>query len=116
MKPSSLDKEGSGADGPPRSAPRGVRMMASFAAIYGIWGSTYLAIRYALEGLPPLTMTGIRFVVAGLLLYGWGRWLAGERPRLAHWRGAISTRFSGRSKSSRNSIRGWRRQSWVSPN
>ena len=46
-------------------------LLLAFAAIYLIWGSTYLAIRVAVETLPPFTMAGARFVVAGLLLYGW---------------------------------------------
>jgi drug/metabolite transporter (DMT)-like permease len=41
------------------------KMIAAFAAVYLIWGSTYLAIRYAIETLPPFTMAGARFVVAG---------------------------------------------------
>jgi hypothetical protein len=39
-------------------------MIAAFAAVYLIWGSTYLAIRYAIATLPPFTMAGARFVVA----------------------------------------------------
>ena len=46
-------------------------LLLAFAAIYGIWGSTYLAIRVAVETLPPFTMAGLRFLVAGGLLYGW---------------------------------------------
>ncbi len=42
--------------------------MAGFAAIYIIWGSTYLAIRVAVETMPPLLMAGGRFIVAGILL------------------------------------------------
>ncbi|MHB2021642.1 MAG: EamA family transporter [Candidatus Xenobia bacterium] len=46
------------------------------AAVWIIWGSTYLAIRYALEGWPPFLMAGVRFVLAGGLLY------AGQRRRV----------------------------------
>ena len=46
-------------------------LLLSFAAIYLIWGSTYLAIRVAVETLPPFTMAGVRFIVAGAILYGW---------------------------------------------
>jgi drug/metabolite transporter (DMT)-like permease len=46
-------------------------VLLAFAAIYLIWGSTYLAIRVAVETLPPFAMAGVRFIVAGLLLYGW---------------------------------------------
>jgi drug/metabolite transporter (DMT)-like permease len=46
-------------------------VLLAFAAIYLIWGSTYLAIRVAVETLPPFAMAGVRFIAAGLLLYGW---------------------------------------------
>ena len=48
-----------------------VRLVAAFAAIYLVWGSTFLAIRFAVETLPPLLMMGTRHLVAGLLLFGW---------------------------------------------
>lgn len=54
-------------------------VIAAFAAIYLIWGSTYLAILFGLETLPPFVLSGIRFSVAGALLLGWRR-LHGERP------------------------------------
>jgi drug/metabolite transporter (DMT)-like permease len=56
-----------------------------FAAIYLIWGSTYLGIRYAIETIPPLVMMGIRHLTAGLLLYGWLRTRGTARPSLRHW-------------------------------
>ncbi len=60
-------------------------MVAAFAAVYVIWGSTYLAIRYAIETLPPFSMAGIRFVMAGAVLYAWSR-LRGDRPpEPRHW-------------------------------
>lgn len=43
----------------------------AFGAIYLVWGSTYLAILFALETMPPLLMSGFRFLAAGILLYGW---------------------------------------------
>jgi drug/metabolite transporter (DMT)-like permease len=43
----------------------------AFACIYVIWGSTYLGILIAIETLPPLLMAGIRFIIAGSILYGW---------------------------------------------
>jgi drug/metabolite transporter (DMT)-like permease len=49
------------------------RLIAAFAAVYIIWGSTYLAIRFAVETLPPLLMAGARFTVAGILLLLWRR-------------------------------------------
>lgn len=65
-----------------------VKLVLAFAAIYIIWGSTYLAIRYAIETLPPLLMAGVRFLVAGGVLYGWARARSAARPRLPEWRRA----------------------------
>ncbi|HUQ82333.1 MAG TPA: EamA family transporter [Gemmatimonadaceae bacterium] len=53
------------------NAPRNVMIAAAFAAIYLIWGSTYLAIKYAIETVPPFLMTGARFLIAGGVLYAW---------------------------------------------
>ena len=48
-----------------------VLIVLAFAAVYLIWGSTYLAIRYAIETLPPFLMAGSRFFTAGLILFVW---------------------------------------------
>jgi len=61
--------------------------LAAFAAIYFFWGSTYLAIKYAIETLPPFLMAGARFLTAGSILYVWARLSKDyEKPSLAHWR------------------------------
>jgi drug/metabolite transporter (DMT)-like permease len=62
-----------------RRASRG-QIVAAFAAVYLVWGSTYLAIRYAIETLPPFLLGGVGFVIAGALLYAWCRF-RGEAPR-----------------------------------
>jgi drug/metabolite transporter (DMT)-like permease len=49
------------------------KTVLAFGAIYVIWGSTYLAIRYAVETIPPFLMMGSRSVIAGLILYVWSR-------------------------------------------
>jgi len=49
------------------------RLIAAFAAVYVIWGSTYLAIRFAVQTLPPLLMASARFVVAGAIVLVWAR-------------------------------------------
>lgn len=49
------------------------RLIAAFAAVYIVWGSTYLAIRFAVETLPPLLMAGARFLLAGAILLAWAR-------------------------------------------
>jgi drug/metabolite transporter (DMT)-like permease len=48
-------------------------MIAAFAAVYVIWGSTYLAIKYAIETIPTFLMAGVRFTIAGVILYGIAR-------------------------------------------
>lgn len=68
------------------ATPSRARLIAAFAAVYTIWGSTYLAIRFAMKSLPPFLMIGLRFVLAGLILYTWGRLRTKERPTLANWR------------------------------
>ena len=64
-------------------------LIAAFAAVYVFWGSTYLAIKYSIETLPPFLMAGSRFAFAGGLLYLWGRLKEGERPQLVHWKTAV---------------------------
>jgi len=49
------------------------RLIAAFVAVYVIWGSTYLAIRFAVQTLPPLLMASARFVVAGVIVLLWAR-------------------------------------------
>jgi drug/metabolite transporter (DMT)-like permease len=63
-------------------------IIAALAAVYLIWGSTYLAIRFAVETLPPFLMAGVRFLVAGAVLYGWRRASGAARPSPAQWRAA----------------------------
>ena len=70
------------------SAPKRWQIATAFAAVYLIWGSTYLGIAFAIETLPPLLMTGARFVAAGLVLYSWARLRGAPRPEVAHWRSA----------------------------
>ena len=64
-----------------------VIMIAAFAAVYILWGSTYLAIKYAIETLPPFLMAGTRFTVAGAILMIWARFAKDyERPLAVHWK------------------------------
>jgi drug/metabolite transporter (DMT)-like permease len=65
------------------------KILIAFAALYLIWGSTYLAIRIAIETLPPFLMAGVRFLAAGALLYGWSVARAPARPSRAEWRAAL---------------------------
>jgi drug/metabolite transporter (DMT)-like permease len=73
----------------PRSTARPVAVAVALLLVYTLWGSTYLAIRFADETFPALLMGCTRFVVAGVLMMGWGllRRRRGERlPSLAEWR------------------------------
>jgi len=75
---------------PSHPTPGTASLLLAFAAIYFIWGSTYLAIRFAIETIPPFTMAGIRFLVAGGLLFGWSRRAGAPNPTREEWRdGAI---------------------------
>jgi drug/metabolite transporter (DMT)-like permease len=67
------------------------RVIAAFVAVYIVWGSTYLAIRYAVETIPPFLMVGTRFLVSGVILYAWSRWRGAEKPTRAQWRDAFVT-------------------------
>src|SRR5579864_9340925 len=65
------------------------KLLAAFFAIYVIWGSTYLAIRFAVQGLPPLLMMGARHLTAGALLLA-VLFLRGEkRAGRAAWAAAV---------------------------
>src|SRR5213594_3197303 len=64
------------------------RIAMAFLSIYTIWGSTYLAIRFAIETFPPFLMAAIRFLIAGGLLYAWMRLRGAPRPTRANWKAA----------------------------
>jgi drug/metabolite transporter (DMT)-like permease len=61
-----------------------LKVAIAFTAIYLIWGSTYLAIRFAIETLPPFSMAAVRFTVAGGILYAIARPRT-ERPTRLNW-------------------------------
>ncbi|MBI4417527.1 MAG: drug/metabolite exporter YedA [Ignavibacteriales bacterium] len=70
------------------NTPSRAKIITAFAAVYIIWGSTYLGIRFAVESIPPFLMAGTRFIIAGLILYGFVFWRGVERPTLAQWKSA----------------------------
>jgi drug/metabolite transporter (DMT)-like permease len=80
---------------PQPSAPRpnqsSSSVLVAFAAVYLIWGSTFLAIRVGVESFPPLLLAGARHLVFGILFYPLLRWKTGIRPTRAHWRTAVVT-------------------------
>lgn len=67
------------------------RIALGFAIIYLVWGSTYLAMRVAVETLPPFLMAGTRFLLAGGLLMGWMRWRGARLPTSGQWKNAWIT-------------------------
>jgi drug/metabolite transporter (DMT)-like permease len=66
-----------------------LKVALALGAVYVIWGSTYLAIRFAIETIPPFLMAATRYLVAGALLYTWARLRGAPRPKLLHWRSAF---------------------------
>lgn len=65
----------------------------ALACVYVVWGSTYLAIRFAIATIPPFFMAGARFLASGLILYSFMRWRGVPRPRFAHWKSAAVIGF-----------------------
>ena len=68
------------------TSPPRLKLISAFASVYIVWGSTYLAIRIAIETIPPLLMAGFRFIIAGSIMYLWGRMRTKERPTRVHWK------------------------------
>ncbi|HKZ85210.1 MAG TPA: drug/metabolite exporter YedA [Anaerolineae bacterium] len=71
------------------SIPSRWRVLVAFAAIYTIWGSTYLAIRFAIETTPPFLMGGARYLIAGAILYALTRRQRATPILRVHWRSAF---------------------------
>ena len=65
------------------------RKLALFAwmAVCVLWGTTYMAIRVSLDTMPPLLMAGLRWTIAGSLLFAWLIWRGERFPSPASWRG-----------------------------
>ena len=79
----------------PAPAPPGpassTLLLASFAAVYILWGSTYLAIRIGVESFPPLLLAGLRHLTVGLVFCPYFRQATDEKPTLAQWGTAVIT-------------------------
>ena len=65
------------------------KIWIALLAVYIVWGSTYLAIRFAVETIPPFLMAGTRFLVSGLILYIWRRLAGDPNPTPRQWRSAV---------------------------
>src|SRR5512144_2428680 len=74
----------------PRAAasPLSGLLMLCLAATWLVWGSTYLAIKFALLSFPPFLQMGTRFVFAGVVLMAWMRWRGAPWPTAVQWRNA----------------------------
>ena len=70
------------------SRPRTWKILLAFAIIYFVWGSTFLAIRVGVREVPPFLLAGMRFLVAGIVLYLWMRAKGTPSPRAREWGGA----------------------------
>jgi drug/metabolite transporter (DMT)-like permease len=64
------------------------RIWFALITVYIVWGSTYLAIRFAVESMPPFLMAGVRFLIAGGILYVWRRLAGDKHPKRFEWRSA----------------------------
>ncbi len=76
-----------------KSQPRAWQVLLAFAIIYFVWGSTFLAIRVGVREVPPFLLAGMRFLVAGVVLYGWMRARGTPSPTLREWRAASLLAF-----------------------
>ncbi len=68
--------------------PTRAEVVAGFAAVYILWGSTYLAIRFAVETIPPFLMAGTRHLAAGAILFLYALRKGAPRPTARHWKSA----------------------------
>jgi drug/metabolite transporter (DMT)-like permease len=70
------------------SSPRAWKVLLAFAIIYFVWGSTFLAIRVGVREVPPFLLAAMRFLVAGIVLYGWMRARGTPSPSAREWSAA----------------------------
>src|SRR5258707_2654414 len=61
------------------------KTLLAFAIIYFVWGSTFLAIRVGVHEVPPLLFAAMRFLIAGLVLYGWMIMRVERSPSVRQW-------------------------------
>jgi drug/metabolite transporter (DMT)-like permease len=69
--------------------PKKIAILAAFAALYLIWGSTYLGIFFAIQSIPPFLMAGVRFFLAGIIMFAIARFQGAPKPDPATWRDAL---------------------------
>ncbi len=71
------------------AVPRQIQIVSAFAALYLIWGSTYLGILFAIQSIPPFLMAGARFFFAGLIMFVIARTQGPLRSTWAEWRTSL---------------------------
>lgn len=75
-------------------SPSSAAIWAAMISVYIVWGSTYLAIMFAVQSIPPFLMAGTRFLIAGAVLYIWRRFIAKDTvPQKIEWRSAAIVGF-----------------------
>lgn len=72
-----------------KKTPSRFQLISAFAAVYIVWGSTYLAIKYAIISFPPFLMAGFRFLISAVIIFGVARLFSKEKIKLAHWKDAF---------------------------
>src|SRR3984957_4560329 len=73
---------------PAAAKPSPWLVSACLLAVYIVWGTTYFAIKVAIEGIAPFFLVGTRFVVAGVILLGWQTLRGAPMPTARQWGGA----------------------------
>src|ERR1051325_3284246 len=71
------------------AAPKRIWIVLAFAALYLIWGSTYLGTLFAIQSIPPLLLAGARFFLAGAIMYAGARWQGAPRPTAITWKNSL---------------------------
>src|ERR1700720_942468 len=69
--------------------PKRIWIIVAFAALYLIWGSTYLGILFAIQSIPPFLMAGARFLLAGVIMYAIARFQGAPHPERETWQSAL---------------------------
>ena len=86
--PATLLAEMTSHDPPGQPISKRTKLWMAFAAVYVVWGSTYLAMKLAVATIPPYLMLGSRFMISGIILYLWARSRGAPAPARREWRDA----------------------------
>src|SRR5437868_4676813 len=73
----------------PAAAPSKLVRVLAYAAIYFLWGASFLAIRVIVGTVPPLLAAGVRFSCAGIILFGWAAMSGASLPKVTEWRSGV---------------------------